>query len=418
MEQDRHSFILEQLQAGKSKEEIRRELISHGFGSEGFDEALSAAEKEVGKTAPQAAAQPAATQPQVPPVNNTAHITAAGLPPLTGFSTLFNESFSLVWNNMRLYWQFVLGSLLIFSGTGVLTGVLVGAMIFLGIGSFFVSPEMSISGPSIALFGVLGIGLYILLMAAFLFVLGALIYSYIHRAKQVSYWQGLGWALHHIWPIFVIALLTQFVTFGGYVFLLIPGIALSIYLSYSLYVFASEDRPYMSALVRSFDLVYKKWWAVVGRSILFSICMMLMFLLLGIFSAVLISTVGEFVILVAILAPFVFCFLMLWFIAFNTLLFESLQSIKPASAYNPESHSTLRTALIVLAIIGFLLNVVSNGADLLLTDWDAVSSENQAADAEMEEFEAMLEEWITEQEALEARSEPTIEMDELVPESQ
>jgi len=80
------------------------------------------------------------------------------------------------------------------------------------------------------------------------------------------------------WNCLIVGALTLIFTFLGFSLLIIPGIIISIFLSFSLYVCLDEKRKGMDAIKRSWNLVKGSWWQIFGRILLLSILMNLVFL--------------------------------------------------------------------------------------------------------------------------------------------
>lgn len=86
-------------------------------------------------------------------------------------------------------------------------------------------------------------------------------------------YQGLRSAYKKSLPLFgpylLIAVVANMAILGGYFALIIPGIALVVYLSFSYLVFVDQNKRGLAALTGSWELVSGKWWRTLGRFIVF-----------------------------------------------------------------------------------------------------------------------------------------------------
>lgn len=351
MSQDRVEFIKRMQSEGRSTEQIRQEVLSQGFAADGFEADLEAAKSEsedtelgIQEPAPDSTERQPSTMPTIQNV------------PLIGFGELLAQSLVLAKSNLRLVGAFTLALLL----------VGVGGLLLLGIGflTFLVAASLALTlgqASTVLLIGV-GIVLYLLWIMALAVVGIALVYALVHRKQQASYWQGVKWCLKNIWAVFLVSLLAQLVVSGGYIFLFVPGIALAFYTLFVMFVLTSGEERGLSALLRSTDLVYGKWWGVFGRILGLGL---LIGLGIGLTASVLLAVVvasGEpaFMALVFLFVAIGYLLAILWMTAAMTLLFESLQARKPHATYSVAHYSTLKTIYTILAVIGFFVLIIWN----------------------------------------------------------
>lgn len=131
---------------------------------------------------------------------------------------------------------------------------------------------------------------YFFLLSPFLFMF---CFFYLFAASLVLVMKPVGVSLKEVlketwknyWNYLIIGVLVSIFVSLGFVFLIIPGLILSIYLSFSLYVCADEKKKGMEAIKRSWNLVKGNWWQVFGR--------MLMLIILTIIIAIGINAFGE-----------------------------------------------------------------------------------------------------------------------------
>ena len=71
-----------------------------------------------------------------------------------------------------------------------------------------------------------------------------------------------------LWGYLLITILIWFFIILAYLFFFIPGVIISVYLAFSVFVFIDEEKRNMDALKRSWSLVKGNWWKVFGRVVL------------------------------------------------------------------------------------------------------------------------------------------------------
>ena len=371
MSEERVQFIKEQLAAGKSADEIRREAISHGHGTQDFDADFAAASGAA--AAPTVSTGPAPeSAAAVPPPAPEAAATGAVPPPVAaapaaisstegfiGAFALIQESFAVAKNNIGLLGGFLAAAI----GLIVLGGVLFGLFVLVG--------GMSLTGGAPAALPLLvGIAVYLAWLMAFIIASVGLVYALMKRREAVSYWNGVSWALKHFWQIFWISLLMQLVISGGYLFLIIPGLVVALYASFGLFTYISEGQTGLTALLRSTELVYGNWWGVLGRILLFIVTLVAIVLgfaiLAGVVGSVLTMLDGLGLILGVLgVLTFVafYLFTIAWGISFSVVMIESLQSFKPTKGNLWDTMKTTRIIYIVLAVIGVPMMFLIQGAN-------------------------------------------------------
>jgi len=119
-----------------------------------------------------------------------------------------------------------------------------------------------------------GVGVF-----TFLFILFALIINlwvqitFFYLIKERNSVTDAKNLLKFSWPKIVpyawVLFLMGIITIAGFILLIIPGIILSIWFSFALYLFVFEDVRGMEALKKSKELVKGYWWPVFGRLFLF-----------------------------------------------------------------------------------------------------------------------------------------------------
>ena len=129
------------------------------------------------------------------------------------------------------------------------------------------------------------------------------------------------------WKFVWVFILEAFIIMGAFFMLIIPGIWLSIALSFSLYLFIIEDRRGLDVLRQSRAYVKGYWWAILGRVLLVALAITIPNAIVqGIFTAIAGKSAGTLVsvILMVIFTPFSAIF------SYN--LIQNLRSLKPELA--------------------------------------------------------------------------------------
>lgn len=78
-------------------------------------------------------------------------------------------------------------------------------------------------------------------------------------------------ARKNMWGFFLVTLLVFLATFGGIILLIIPGIIFGIWFSQSTFVFVDQGLGVKSSLLKSKELVKNRFWAILGRYIVFGL---------------------------------------------------------------------------------------------------------------------------------------------------
>lgn len=72
-------------------------------------------------------------------------------------------------------------------------------------------------------------------------------------------------------PLIGYSIIYFILMFTGFIFCIIPGIIVAIYLIFYMYVYVIEDRGFIDTFQRSYELVKNNWWVTLGYSIVFSL---------------------------------------------------------------------------------------------------------------------------------------------------
>ena len=326
---------------------------------------------------------------------------------LIGYRALVSQSFGMIASEWRLLWVSSLYGLVFMVGVGVLA---------------YAAYALSSSAMALAIF--VGFAAVVVCIIGILALSFGFQRALLYRKENIDYLDHVRHVLPHVGGIFLVSLYVQFATSFGYLLLVLPGIALSIYLSYAVLVrIAGLERGTMS-LVRSTQLVYGRWWSVFGR-VLFSVCAFVLCLVPVLLVLVAVSGVSEQTFMniatdmqYATIAPVALFVLIIFgaliFVAFlmqcaMVLLFESLQAT--AVPFTPAREKKLYFWMKVAIVLGIPASILLNGSDMFMaeTNMEADTSyadptmfEEQVANEQAEaqaELEAFMEEFEAEFEA-------------------
>jgi len=87
--------------------------------------------------------------------------------------------------------------------------------------------------------------------------------------RELTVGEAISESSNHFFAGLGLAILTWLIIFGGFMFLVIPGIILSVYLTFTLYAFIVDGTSYTASWSRSWELVKGNWWRVLGYFLLY-----------------------------------------------------------------------------------------------------------------------------------------------------
>lgn len=276
-------------------------------------------------------------------VDESAHATgvvSGAQKNLIPYEVLFNGVFTLPLSLWKVY------------GVGTLVMGMCTVLLF-GVFSLVVA-QLLFGG----LFGMVGFssGMFVLAAAAFVVLLWviscvgfALLRAVLLRQQQVGFWSSVRWVGIHLGSMTLVLFIMQLAISGAFIFLIIPGIILTVYAAFTYHAYLSEDRKGFDALLRSVQLVSGHWWGVVLRFLAIMILLAIFFGVLSIIAS-LIPVLGT------VLAVLGMMYMVAVSISASVYLFESLQQIKPPAHYQREAISkTVVLGLRICVAIGALL---------------------------------------------------------------
>ena len=320
-------YIKQQSQQGKNKEEIRKELLAVSWEEKDIEEAFH-------MTGLARLPEPTASSP-----STQEEVSAPSKLPIV--ENLLKRAFSA--------YKARLGTLI-----GIIFLSLVADLLSRGVNFFSVGILLSI---------ILGF------VAAFInfWAQISLIFAIKDREEKIGITESFRRGWHKIISFAWVSILVSFITLGGSMLFIIPGIIFSIWFAFSTYVLVSEDLRGMNALFRSKQLVDGYWWKVLWRFIVMGLIVIAIFILPFLISILLFSGSSAISASPAMLVHFgvlaitpLFAFLLIaLFVApfsavFSFLLYEDLKKHKAQIPFKPPKKGT-KIKFIIIGIIGFLL---------------------------------------------------------------
>ncbi len=363
---ERLEFLEKIVRAGKNKEAAEQELISQGYSNDNFADLWTRVQNQIDDNSVKAepnlsVATSGEESPNLKP-------TAPANHSLTGVFALFTNSFQIA--KARL-------SLTVYIIAAVVSLFLISLLFLVSFDYIdYINPVFFaaiLSGQEIIIIILLvlvAVITYIFFTAIFpALVVYVTTYVLLKRSEEIGVRDGLVWLIKNIWPVSLIILGVHFVVTAGFALFIIPGVMLSIYLLFSNFVFVSENRGGLTALLRSTDLVRGRWWALLWRFLALSFLILVSVFTIVFLLFFILSLTGLLGILLGLIVFLAGCsFAMVWIIASLALLYESLAERKPPDSFKPDSYKTLRVIYLVLVIVAIPLIILSAAFDLVTVD--------------------------------------------------
>lgn len=157
----------------------------------------------------------------------------------------------------------------------------------------------------------------------------------------------------YIFPFLWIGILSALVSFPGFVFLIIPGVILTVFFQLAHWTMLDNNQFGFDALSKSKKLISGRWWDILARMIIIGIIVYILNLLIGIIVTP-ISFATAFIGLswiASILQWLLSIFITPLTIIFTYLIYQNLTELKPDDDSAPSS----KTWMIVLGILSIVL---------------------------------------------------------------
>lgn len=179
---------------------------------------------------------------------------------------------------------------------------------------------------------------------------GALILLFLNRESGLDIQNAYKNAWPKYWSLLWIAILTAFITIGGFWLFIIPGLIFTIWFMFSMVVLMAEGETGMKALIKSREYVRNYFWPVVGRYLAIAILMVLIYAILGtIVVAIVDNSVWS-----AALVNLVMLFVIPAAVVYQVLLYEDLKAVRGVVAINEQ----VKTTYLLVGVAGWVFVVI------------------------------------------------------------
>ena len=200
-------------------------------------------------------------------------------------------------------------------------------------------------------------GLWLMLPLSIVFTLAAVVLSVLNvgavlyavtSVSQISYWQGFTLAWTNKWSLIAMYVLIAVATVGGFVALVVPAVAVGMYLSIAPIVCARESCGPVASLNRSWQLVSGHWWKFFVRLFYVGLGVAFVDFILS-YIAEMTGVIGGLVqmLVSAFILVFVLRILVVWYEFF----------LHKGSAYTSQ-HNWWLLSVLLLGVLGILLLAV------------------------------------------------------------
>ena len=235
--------VRERIDIGHAKPDIIRELIAAGYPEDRTEEIY------------EAATQYSSEQSFDATQNDT---------PLIGYRALFTAS----WQLLKINWK-------VFVKAFCIAGALLVSMLVVIVAAVAAGVSVdSVQQASPAMLVGFGIGVLVLILL-FSVALTGVNFSIIRNLtaldRSETFSESVRWSFKNIVPIIILGLFIYLATQTGYLLFVIPGIAFVVYTYFAKYVLATQEVKGLDAMVRSTELVYGRFWGVLGRLLFVSV---------------------------------------------------------------------------------------------------------------------------------------------------
>jgi hypothetical protein len=310
-------YIKQQQQQNISKEQIKSALTTNGWQQQDVDDAFSFISSSV------------STPSQVPPPAQT----ISSLPSATA---IFGQAWAVY--KQRLGTFLGVMAIPIISGSGYMAMIL------------FLSKALSISPSSTGLLLLIPIVFIIFLIIIAVQIWGqtALLYAIKDSQEKIGVVESYRRGWHKILSYWWIGLLMAFITIGGFILLVVPGIIFATWFSLAVFVLIAEDLKGMNALLKSKEYVKGKFGSVFWRLFFIGVISFVISLVPIIFFSILKIPFGSQInnlIIGLFVTPLV--------MTYSFLVYSSLKAIKGEYVFVPTAGK--KTIFVTVGIIGFLI---------------------------------------------------------------
>ena len=338
--------LVERISAGVSRDDIKHEMLTAGYNEATFTSAYEVALARV---------------TQAPVQKPADSLVDVGM----DIKELFTMSFQMLFKNFSILINSV--------ATFLVSVVLVGGIGFVVFNTAFNPAENFAYDVALVVVGALA---FIAIMVT---CFSSIVRALLRRNMPESFGNHLAWTFTHIIGITLVSCYISILTQVGYMFFIIPGIALNIFLIFSTLFVISGTHTGVAALVASTELVYGRFFKVFGRVLLCILASMVV-IWAGVFLALATLYFSLPVMVISgVLVGVLFLLGFFWQLCFIIVLFEALQN-SPKVETKPISTRSLTliyrgivgvvmAGLIIFAFLFGFFAANSNVIEEIETDW-------------------------------------------------
>ncbi len=308
-------YIKKQLESGQGEESLANALSVSGWPAEDIKEAFATIKNAGDQSVPM----------PVPPANNFI---------LPGAVSLLKESLSLYKQRWKTFW-----------------GIIIIPVFIAVFSSWAIGRVSGAAGLALAA----AIIMWILNGVIGIWSQTSLLYAIKDSPERIGVRDSYRRGWHKILPFFVVSWLVGWVTFGGLVLLIIPGVIFSVWFSLAIFVLIGENTGGLAALLKSQEYVRGKWGSVCWRFFFIGFVAILFYLvfigLIFIFPSLEKSLFGQIIgiVLSIILAPLP--------TIYSFLVYQKLKDIRGQVVLAPSQGKKVLFGLI--GILGILAAVIA-----------------------------------------------------------
>lgn len=146
-------------------------------------------------------------------------------------------------------------------------GVLVGALI---IGGFVILTNTMLVGSKAALLSIIfsALGMCVI-FASYIFSWVVLLVQVKNPGDDLKL--SMRKALSLFWVMLLLLIINALVVIFGYIFLIVPGIILAMYLTFSPFILVNDGKGLLASFSESFSLVHGFWFTIFARMLVFGV---------------------------------------------------------------------------------------------------------------------------------------------------
>lgn len=380
MHQELLNAVKERLTLGYDHDAIRDELRAAGHSEEAIAEVLRQAQAELH---PSVSEIPSASPEAAPAGGSTAMSASTDTEALVGYGALLSRSWTLFTQQIALFTKAIFAAVLLYSALIVI----IIAFAFESVSSFGSAFDLAgIGGTEMAAYAIGFILVFIAFIVSFRILGFSVLRNLVTRERAPeSFTSSVRWTAVHIVPVLALWVMVYAATNIGYTLLILPGVALSIYLMFASLPLARGEERYLAAMVRSTELVYGRWWGVFGRMLVAGLVALLLLIggaiAAGILGMIATAVAGDF--LGAIFIPLLFVLVIGYMVGYTSCvsvtLFESLEASQAPDVLSEKGKQNLRIFYIIAIVLGILATIFLQGSNALLESLNSSQRDAEAA---------------------------------------